>query len=201
MLNLPKSTELKKRIYKQTIFKKFNLDKNAQTNFDNDVSTINIVGQISPSTMNLDKGKTVSCIYVVSVLLKHKDFNKNNIILISKLVNQNMILVLECDEESKLAIYHNKLIQNEWHASENCSIEVKGLNLDTVWENIIAQVGSIVVEQNNTLDEQIALDEQKAKLEKEIARLEKQARKEKQPRKKFELVQQINKLRKELIVI
>ncbi len=46
-----------------------------------------------------------------------------------------------------------------------------------------------------SLDEQIAADEQKAKLEKEIARLEKLARTEKQPKKKFELVQEIKKLK------
>ena len=38
----------------------------------------------------------------------------------------------------------------------------------------------------------------KKKIEKEIAKLEKQARAEKQPKKKFELVQQIKKLKDEL---
>lgn len=59
------------------------------------------------------------------------------------------------------------------------------------------QVGGITIEQGNSLDEQIAADEQRAKLEKEIARLEKLARAEKQPKKKFELVQEINRLKKE----
>ena len=44
----------------------------------------------------------------------------------------------------------------------------------------------------------IAADERRQKIEKEIAKLEKQARAEKQPKKKFELVQQIKKLKKEL---
>ena len=39
------------------------------------------------------------------------------------------------------------------------------------------------------------IDEQRVKLEKEIARVEKLARAEKQPKKKFELVQQIHKLK------
>ena len=66
----------------------------------------------------------------------------------------------------------------------------------TVWENIIVQIGGLTVEQGNSLEEQIAIDEQRNKLQKEIARLEKLARAEKQPKKKFELVQEINKLRK-----
>lgn len=75
------------------------------------------------------------------------------------------------------------------------SIVLKGINLDTVWENIVVQVGDVDIKDGNTLEEQIIANEQQAKLQKEIARLEKQARAEKQPKKKFELVQMIKKLR------
>ena len=51
------------------------------------------------------------------------------------------------------------------------------------------------MEQGHSLDEQIALDEKRAKIQKEIDRLEKLARAEKQPKKKFELVQEIRKLK------
>ena len=59
-------------------------------------------------------------------------------------------------------------------------------------------VGSVEIEQGNTLDEQIEVNEKRQKLEKEIAKLEKQARAEKQPKKKFELVQQIKALNEQL---
>ena len=95
-------------------------------------------------------------------------------------------------------LYHTKLMQTEWKRKEALSVELKGLNLDSVWENIIMQIGGITIDQGNTLDEQIAADEHRQKIEKEIAKLEKQARAEKQPKKKFELVQQIKKLKDEL---
>ena len=63
---------------------------------------------------------------------------------------------------------------------------------------MIIQIGDIHIENDNSLDEQIICDEKRAKLEKEIARLEKLARAEKQPKKKFELVQQIKKLKVEM---
>lgn len=47
----------------------------------------------------------------------------------------------------------------------------------------------------NTLSEQIAVDEQQEKLRKQIVALEAKMRKEKQPRRKFELHQQILKLK------
>lgn len=50
------------------------------------------------------------------------------------------------------------------------------MNLDTVWKNIVIQVGYVDIKERNTLEEQIIADEQQAKLQKEIARLEKQVR-------------------------
>ena len=90
-------------------------------------------------------------------------------------------------------------MQTDWKRKEELSIELKGLNMDAVWENIIIQIGGITIEQGNTLDEQIAVDEQRMKILKEIDRLTKAAKIEKQPKKKFELAQKINGLKKELM--
>ena len=198
MLGLPKSTELSKQLPKKAIYEKFNMNTAAKEKFDADISRINIVAEISPSTTNIAEGENVPVIYVLQVILKHKDFDPKTISQISKLIDQKMLLVLDCDGERKLAIHHTKLLQTDWKSSDECSIALTGLNLDTVWESLITQVGSIEIEQGHSLDEQIAADEQKAKLEKEIARLEKQARNEKQPKKKFELAEQVKKLKKQL---
>lgn len=47
-----------------------------------------------------------------------------------------------------------------------------------------------------TLDEQIATDEQKAKIQKQIEKLQRQEKTEKQPKRKFELHQEIIKLKR-----
>ena len=91
--------------------------------------------------------------------------------------------------------YNLQFITLSWLPKDDTKITLKGLDLDSIWENIILQIGEIEIEQGNTLDDQIAIDDKKARLEKEIARLEKQARNEKQPKKKFELVQKIQKLK------
>lgn len=203
MLGLPKSTETKKQLPKTAIYAKFNMNTVAQKKFDADISRITIVGEISPVTTNIEKGENISSIFILLVSLKHKEFEDKTIAQISKLINQNMLLVLECDGESKLAIYHNKLIQSDWQQTETCSIKLEGLNLDVVWENIVKGIafGNEELEISNeqcSLDEQLAQQEKRQKLQKEIARLEKQAKKEKQPKKKFEIVQKINKLKREL---
>ena len=85
--------------------------------------------------------------------------------------------------------------------TESCTIELQGLNLDKVWKNVIRSLESGVWNEKLTLDENITLHEQQEKLKKQIEKLEKKAQAEKQPKKKFELVQQIRALQKQLDIL
>ena len=198
MLSLPKATELNKQLPKNAIYAKFQMNTAERAKIDADISRITIVNEVSPAKINIADGERVKSFFVLLVALKRKDFEDKTIITISKLIPQNMLLVLEYDGEAKLATYHTKLIQTDWKRKEDLSIELKGLNMDAVWENIIVQIGGITIEQGNTLDEQIAVNEQRMKIQKEIDRLTKAAKIEKQPKKKFELVQKIRMLQSQL---
>ena len=107
-------------------------------------------------------------------------------------------MVLEFDGKIKITAFHTKFMQTDWKEIDSYKLELKGLNLDKIWENIIVQIGDVTIEQGNTLEQQIFSDDKKQKLLKEIERLEKMARNEKQPKKKFEIVQKINKMKKGL---
>ena len=198
MLGLPKSTELNKLLPKKAIYAKFQMNTAQKERFDGEISRISIVGELSPATTGLAAGTAVRSIFVLLVALKRPDFQANTIAQISRLIDQNMLLILEHEGRRKLAIYHSKLIQTDW--MPDCTVTLKGLDLDAVWENLIVQVGGITIAQGNTLDQQIVADEKRAKIEKEIARLEKLARAEKQPKKKFELFQRIKQLSSETVV-
>lgn len=198
MLGLPKGTELNKQLPKKAIYAKFHMNTLEKEKIDADISKITIVNEISSKRVNIAEGKQVKSFFVILVSLKNKNFDEKNIITISKLIPQNMLFILEYGEESKLAVYHKKLMQTKWFKKDSFFIKMKGLNLDTVWENIILQVSEIEIEQGNTLDEQIEVNDKRQKFQKEINRLEKKARSEKQPKKKFDIVQKINKLKREL---
>ena len=197
MLGLPKSTELNKPLPKTAIYTKFQMNAAEKAKIDADISRIVIVNEVSAAKLNLAPGESVQAFFVLQVTLKHRAFSEKTLITLSKLIPQNMVLLLECDGQAKLAIYHTKLLQTPWRDPADLTLAIKGLTMDAVWENVIVQVGNIRLQTGNTLDQQIAIDEQRAKLEKEIARLEKLAWAEKQPKKKFELVQRINMLKKE----
>ena len=195
MLGLPKTTELSKHLPKNAIYAKFQMNTAEKAKIDTDISRITIVNEVSAEKVHIVAGDQVKSFFVLLVALKKKDFDDKTIITISKLIPQNMLLVLECGDEAKMATYHTKLMQTEWKRKEALSVELKGLNLDSVWENIIMQIGGITIDQGNTLDEQIVADEHRQKIEKEITKLEKQACAEKQPKKKFESHQQLVKLK------
>ena len=89
-------------------------------------------------------------------------------------------------------------MQTEWKPTENQQIELQGLNLDTVWENIVKSLECGVWNEELSLDENIALHNKQEQLKKQIEKLEKQARAERQPKKKFELVQLLKKLNTEM---
>lgn len=200
MLYLPKTTELLKPLPKKAIYERFGMNAAAKEKIDADISKITIVNEISEGTVNIPSGSEVTSIFVLLVTLKRENFSGKTIELLSKMIPQNILFILEYDGESKLAVYRTRLIQSDWKSSDEQKIEISGRNMDSVWENLIKSLECGVWNEELTLDENLAFHEKQAKLEKEIARLEKRARAEKQPRKKFELVQRIKEIKSNVVI-
>lgn len=194
MQGLPQRTQLNKQISKDAIKKKFALKGPAKDRFDTEIKKLVIIHELSPSTINVAAGKTVPIIYVLQVSLKTRDFDDRNILLISKLIEQHLIFVLEYEGQACLAAFQMRLIKSPWQPLESLAIKLEGLNLDAVWENLLIEIGGIEIENGNSLEQQLLIDEKRQKLEKQIAALKKRARAESQPKKKFELVEKIRKL-------
>ena len=197
MLGLPKSTEMSKQLPKKAIYAKFQMNTAAKEKIDTDISRITIVGEIEPNKVNIPAGDEVKNFFVLLVSLKRKEFDEKTIATLSNLIPQNILFILEYGNESKLAIYHTKIMQTDWKPIEEQRIELQGLNLDKVWENLIRSLECGVWNEELSLDENLALHEQQEKLQRQIIKLEKQARAEKQPKKKFELAGKVKELKKE----
>ena len=201
MLGLPKSTEVNKQLAKSMIYTKFKMNTKEKAEIDEDISKITIINEVTATKINVAEGENVKSFFVLLIQLKRKDFDEKTIIKISKLIPQNMLLILEYDKKAKLATYNTRLIHSDWNDTENLSIELNGLNLDDIWEKTVMSLEGGVWNEELSLEENIILREKREKLQKEIAKLEKQARSEKQPRKKFDLVQKINELKNEFVKI
>ncbi len=201
MLGLPKTTEMSKQLPKKAIYSKFQMNTAAKEKIDADISRITIVNEIAPDKVHIPAGERVKNFFVLLVVLKKKDIDEKTIVTLSKLIPQNILFVLEYGGESKLAVYYTKVMQTEWKPTKEHKIELQGLNLDRVWENIVVAVGTVNIEYGNSLDEQIAVDEKRQRIEMEIVKLEKQARAEKQPKKKYEMVQRMRAYQEQLSLL
>ena len=142
MLGLPKTTEMSKQLPKKAIYERFGMNAAAKEKIDADISKITIVNEISEGTVNIPSGSEVTSIFVLLVTLKRENFSGKTIELLSKMIPQNILFVLEYDGDSKLAIYHTKIMQTDWKPTEEQRIELQGLNLDKVWENLIRSLES-----------------------------------------------------------
>ena len=112
----------------------------------------------------------------MQVQLKQRDYDTKNILLLQKLIPQKIVFALEYDEDVQFCIFHTRLQQSEWKHASDAEIPLTGLTLDEVWENIVAVIGGLDAQSEESIEEQT----------------------EKQTRKKYELHQQIIKLKKEL---
>lgn len=164
MLGLPKSTELNQPLPKTAIYARFQMNAAEKAKIDADISRIVIVNEVSAAKLNLAPGKIVQMFFVLQVQLKRKEFSEKTLITLSKLIPQNMVLLLEHEGQAKLAVYHTTLLQTLWCDPSALALSLKGLTMDAVWENVIIQIGGIQMQSGNTLEQQIALDEQRTKL-------------------------------------
>ena len=199
MYGLPASTLVNRPLYKKAVFEKFNLKTAERDRFDADVSRMAIVAYLSPTKIPaLHPGQDVKEFYVLQVQLKQRDYDTKNILLLQKLIPQKIVFALEYDEEVQFCIFHTRLQQSEWKHASDSEISLKGLTFDDVWNNIVAEIGSLDNAAEETLEQQIINREEREKLLHQIELLEKRCRAEKQTRKKYELHQQLLKLKERI---
>ena len=201
MYGLPQSTEIRKQLPKKAIYARFDLKSSQRESFDADIARIDIVAVVSSSTVPaITEGKDVKEIYVLALQMKRKEYDPKNIALLSKLIPQKMVFVLLFEGQTQFAIFHTKLLTSAWQfLTPNSSfLTLQGLNLDTVWENIVSHIGQIEVTEGNTLEEQIKVEDVRTKLKSQIASLTQKLNKEKQFNRQMEINAEIKSLKKQL---
>jgi len=199
MLGLPKSTELARPLPKKAVFDKFKPNAADRKLFDGQISRMSIVAEISPQTAAVTASEDVSAVYVVHVTMKTAECDKKNIALLSKLINQRMLFVLQYGDKTRLAVYRaGKVLISESKPLEEWKLSLSGLDLGAIWENVIAQIGGIDLSDGKDIDAVIIENERREKLQKQIESLEKKAMSEQQPHRKWEFAEEIKRLKQEL---
>lgn len=198
MLGLPASTALSKPLPKKALYAKFEVPNAEKEKIDAVIAKLAIVHEVTPYSTTLRAGEEVKGFHVVQVSLKTKSFDDRILTKVLKWMPTHVVFLLEHGGQYALAVYHTKLFCTAWSQETTLFLPLTGLDLDAVWKNIILHIGGIVLEAGRTIEEQIEVDTARARIQKQIEQLDRQARKEIQPKRKFELVQEINRL-KELL--
>ena len=199
MLGLPASTTLSKQLPKKAFYEKFEVTASDRVKIDAVIAKLTIIHEVSPASSTLPAGEEVKCFHVLQVTLKTKTFDERILTKVLKWMPSHVVFLLEYQGEYALAVYHTKLFCTAWSQETALFLPLTGLDLDAVWKNIILHIGGIVLEAGRTIEEQIEVNTARARILHQIEQLDRQARKEIQPKRKFELVQEINALRKELM--
>ncbi len=217
MLSLPPSTEVKRSLPKAQLYKRFDWKPSQRDSFDGDVSRLDFVNWIAPRTLPaIAEGIEIKEIFVVEMVLKTRDFDIKNITLLAKSIPQRIVYLLRYEDEYRIAVYFTRLFITSWqnlgdddmqHA-EGMSLQLNGLNLDAVWENIVRQImGTSLCDVSSTdasdmkqaegisLQDQIIANDERAKIERQIASMEHKMYAAKQPRRKREIFIELQKLK------
>lgn len=198
MLGLPQSTEVRKPLPKAQLYKRFDWKPSQRESFDGEVSRLDFVNWIAPRTLPaIVEGAEINEIFVIEVSLKTRDFDTKNIVLLAKSIPQYVVYILRYGEEYRLAVYHSKLFLTDWQAltTNSSLLTTTLLNLDAVWQNIVAFVGELEVADGNSLTEQIRVDDERARRVRQIESLERLMRSTSQPRRQRDLYAEIKKLK------
>ena len=211
MLGLPQTTYFGKLIPKTKFYDKLTIDKKVERSFIDQIASVRWVHKLSADTLNVSKGNTVDEIEVFLIKLKTPELDINVLKQMDRQLPYHLIFILEYDgkkqvwtsykEESTGAAFKvGSYYHTDWVTEDSFSFSITGLNMDTVYENLVRQIAgdTLAQLQDESLKESVERKAAREKLEKEIERLRKKIRNEKQFNRQIELNSELKELKKKL---
>lgn len=210
MLTLPKSTEFNRRISKQKFYDNLDINPALKRSFVEQIKTVVWSNKIAPSTVNLAVGEQVTELEVFTIQLNQQSLDEKVLLQIDRVIPYHILFLLRFEDKVQACVSYKEKAESgdnafkvvrfyytDWSNEEDLQLRLDGISLDAVYENFVRQIAG-ELEDSSPIGEAVANAQQREKLQKQIAQLEKKARAEKQPKRKFELVQEIRKLKEEL---
>jgi hypothetical protein len=213
MIELPQGTAFNRRIPKQKFYENLSVNAELKRIFVEQINVIYWRNKISPSTVNIAAGETVSEIEVIEIRLNQNSLDKRVLQLIDREIPYHILFLLMYEEQVQAWIGYKEQSQGgmtafkagtyyntEWLSVNELSLRLDGLNMDAVYEGFIRQIarGRLDGTPGGDIKDAVTRDERRQKLQKEITALENKVRREKQFNMQVELNSQLKRLRGEL---
>lgn len=214
MYNLPQSTIVNRVIPKKTFVNQLGTNTRMKDHFTNDVVRVEWLAKLAPSTINVADGKEVHEITIFLVPVKDENCPDDIFSFIDGMIPRHTLFILRWGDMTCLHLNYKewmesstntdktfriaKTYRSQWIKDTEISLSIEGLTMDAIYEALVRQVaGERIIIQSESLREDVEKSTQREMLLKEIEIVKRKINNEKQPKKKFELHQQLIKLRKE----
>lgn len=215
MYNLPQSTIVNRVIPKKTFVNQWGANTRMKDHFTNDVVRVEWLAKLAPSTINVADGKEVHEITIFLVPIKDENCQDDIFSFIDGMIPRHTLFILRWGDMTCLHLNYKewmesstntdksfriaKTYRSQWIKDTEISLSIEGLTMDAIYEALVRQVaGERIIIQSESLREDVEKSTQREMLLKEIEIVKRKINNEKQPKKKFELHQQLIKLKKDL---
>ena len=212
MFQLPSSTLVNRKIPKNKFYEKLQANHHLKELFTEQVESIIWKHKLSKDTIRLEPKEDIEEIQIFEVHLKERTYSLDLLRSIDKAIPYPILHILMYEDQAKLAIAYKERNQTDdnrsvvrsyhetdWQPVESIELNIlQGLDLKTVYENIIRQLLPIKMKPEMELSAVLERQAQIDKLTQECERLESKLRAEKQFNKKVELNMELQRKRKEL---
>ena len=205
-------TQLNRIMPKAKFVKLAELSTTVRNEFNNNVDRLRLANILRQDTTNIPKGKTVVEINVFEFQLKEKTVSDNLIREIDSAIPNHIIFLFVCNDVAQIAISYkerlatsskNKVIKtyrSEWKNFDSLNLELNGLDLDAVYNNLITQIsdGKIETNEETSIKDAVEKSVEIEKLQRKIEQLKNKIKREPQFNKQLELKKDLKILEKEL---
>ena len=209
MIVFPKSTLVGKPVPKTAFYRNLEVNAKMKQRFVDSVESITWTAKLAPSTLSVADGKTVHEIAVFRIELKDETVPTDVLVFIDRQMPRHTLFLLQHDDDFCLLVnykeWHDaantrfdivKTFQTGWTSADKLSLSLDGQDMDAVYSAIVKQVaGADITSEAKDIHTAVAQTKEQEALRQKIAALEAKIAKERQPKKKFELHQQLVKLK------
>jgi len=214
VLHFPPSTIVDKNVPKNAFFGRASVEQKSTLKgfLTREFEAITWLYKLSKETLNVEDGENVHEIDVFVCTMKEDTYSINPLCTMDGLLPRHTLFVIKYGKHTDLIMHHKERVIVKGEVKWNCGkaeilrdidlaqniLNINGQSMDVIYSNFLSQIANMDIHSEEEYKEQKAKAEHEEDLKKKITTLETKARKEVQQRKKFELHQQILKLKKEL---
>lgn len=211
MFDLSSKTKVNRRFRLAELYKLMAADKDVKADAKGILSVV-LMNVLSQDTMNVPVGDIVMEIYIFYIELSSKSIPALFISSLDKAINLHTLFVLRFNDERMLygcykektekGVKLGKYYSTDWTKAQTpISLPLNVFSMDDIYTAIIDRLIPIAAKQNETTSDFVARYDMISKLKFEIDKKQRQVDNERQSKKRFEINDELKKLKEQLAIL